>query len=478
MVTNVGDIKYMEEASQILNVSSQDLEEFIKFVRQLEEEKLRMILNSAQTTITGNIRTFLYNLYYHDMITLYGEGGLRSLNKDEIANLVSYINNVAERINSIQQKNSKTETPITDKSETIGKSENKDSIHGLRANQKEEKLPQIPQNVQEWIERGQKIVSEDKKIAWEEYVKKSVQDQFINLDIEFILEIMEKVASGTSKEEVSELISQRNYSDLFSRILRKIIKEFLGKDIEIPKEKKSDVQQKEELSIPKAVRLAMSVRDTIPSEQRKEIDELINKIMSLAEKRRQAKEEVNAKMENLDKKDSSYGNAKNNYKRERNGYEEGYKIRHTTEIKDAQLEKSRAISDAKTQKKDARKEKNKTILQILSHPRAEKSEEEKGILKRIKKARKDYKESVEGIIARKDTKVKEAEEKIAKLQGEINQYRENMGNLRLDRQQARKEVESAKAKLYDIEKEITRLSQSLEDLLKQYDKLPSQGMDR
>ncbi len=63
-----------------------------------------MILNSTQTTITGNIRTFLYNVHYHDMITLYGEGGLRSLNKEEIANLIRYINNVAGKINSIQQK--------------------------------------------------------------------------------------------------------------------------------------------------------------------------------------------------------------------------------------------------------------------------------------------------------------------------------------------------------------------------------------
>lgn len=88
------------------------------------------------------------------------------------------------------------------------------------------------QRIPEWLERGEKLIPADKKKAWEEHVKRNATDKFSVVNaIEKVLTVMEKVASGTTQEELEELLAEQGHTGFSYQVMRSTIKEFLGQDI-------------------------------------------------------------------------------------------------------------------------------------------------------------------------------------------------------------------------------------------------------
>lgn len=112
------------------------------------------------------------------------------------------------------------------------KAEYEKAVEESRANLKKEQAEeraQAEQRIPEWLERGEKLIPVGKKKAWEKYVKKSIEsDYFACTYIEKTLEIMERIVSGTNREE---LFTDEEYYTKTDLLVRWPLKEFLGVDI-------------------------------------------------------------------------------------------------------------------------------------------------------------------------------------------------------------------------------------------------------
>lgn len=107
-----------------------------------------------------------------------------------------------------------------------------EKLENLKKEQAERKA-QAVQNIPEWLERGEKLIPADKKEAWEKYVKQSAQSELrAGDDVKQVLDIMEKITSGASQEDIKKLIGEKGHTDTSQKFIRDVIKEFLGQDIE------------------------------------------------------------------------------------------------------------------------------------------------------------------------------------------------------------------------------------------------------
>lgn len=96
-----------------------------------------------------------------------------------------------------------------------------------------EKKEQAEQRIPEWLKRGEKLISADKKEMWEKYVKQSAQSKFyLGADVESALEIMEKIATGASQEEIDKLVHEQGHSGTSYVVVRSMVRDFYGQDIE------------------------------------------------------------------------------------------------------------------------------------------------------------------------------------------------------------------------------------------------------
>ena len=117
---------------------------------------------------------------------------------------------------------------ITGKTKAEYEKDVEESRANLKKEQAEERA-QAEQRIPEWLERGEKLIPAGKKKAWEKYVKKSIEsDYFACTYIEKTLEIMERIVSGTNREE---LFTDEEYYTKTDLLVRWPLKKFLGVDI-------------------------------------------------------------------------------------------------------------------------------------------------------------------------------------------------------------------------------------------------------
>ena len=449
MATN--EVKYIEEASKVLNVPAMYLERFIDFIIKLDDEKLRILLNSSQTGITENISKFLYNLHYHKMIKINNdEGGLSRFSEDEIARLGRYINNVAEKINHLKQEKIIQEVPAK---ETELEEE-------LVAEEKATEEYEVSPEIANWIEKGKKVVLEDKKDEWEVYIKKSMSDiSPLKPDFAFILDLMEKIKTLDNSEDIGALVKKSNYSLYMYNNLKNVMKEFLGIDID-------EYQLEEEpvkLKPAKVEEEPSSVLDgidttNITDSQRANID----KIKELEIKQQEKEKELEVAENELEI-------LKGQYRIKNNAYRTatyGIKARHESQIMTEQNRINGIFAEARIKEKEAKRSRNKQLIKdIFSKADTEKGEK-KGFFGNVasnwEKTKNDYEESIQNIRTERDEAVSTPEEEIKKNNEEIEKARNELKSIARRIKEQEEKVKDISYEIYEIKLKIVTLQRLLE----------------
>lgn len=147
-----------------------------------------------------------------------------------------------------------------------------------------ERKAQATQSIPEWLERGEKLIPADKKEAWEKYVKRSAQSELrAGDDVKQVLDIMEKISSGASQEDIKKLIGEQGHSGTSYALVRNVVKEFLGQDIEKIEsaDKKQEASRAEDDKSDYEVTskdLSLMTKERVGTKMIRKIKEFFNKI--------------------------------------------------------------------------------------------------------------------------------------------------------------------------------------------------------
>lgn len=90
----------------------------------------------------------------------------------------------------------------------------------------EDQLIDMESKINEWIERGQKIIYLENYEDWTSCVKNRASDGYHGADLECALEVMEALDKGIDMDEIEEILNRANYSEQAHFLILKIILSF------------------------------------------------------------------------------------------------------------------------------------------------------------------------------------------------------------------------------------------------------------
>ncbi len=444
------DVKYVEEASKALNVPTLYLEGFIDFIIKLDDEKLHMLLNSSQTGITENIGKFLYNLHYHHIIKFNtDEGGLKRFSEDEIARLAKYINNVAEKIKNIkQEKAEEVKEPEEVKEEVVAKEETvkeatiEESI-AEKESSKEEAIEEISPEVADLIERGKKIVPEDKKAEWENYIKKTMTDMSpLKPDFSTILGLMEEIKNLEDYSNIGTLVNKRKYSIYMYDNLKKVMKEFLNIDID-------EYQQEEEpvkLKSAKVEEKPSSVLDGIDTTNMTDSQKaIVNEISKLENKKQEKEQELAEAQKKLQELQDKYAVKDNLY----TTAVYGLKSRCEAQITNEAMRINSIMDEARKAERELKHRRNRRLIFSKASDWAN--------------IKSKYAAELEAIRIKRNKKIEEPSEEIRKQNIEIEEAKKGLRMIGKSIKEQEGKIEDITYEIYEIKIKLAMAQRLLEN---------------
>lgn len=90
----------------------------------------------------------------------------------------------------------------------------------------EDQLIDMESKINEWIERGQKLIYLENFEDWTSCVKNRANDGYHGSDLECALEVMEALDKGVDMDEVEDILNRANYSEQAHFLILKIILSF------------------------------------------------------------------------------------------------------------------------------------------------------------------------------------------------------------------------------------------------------------
>ena len=451
------EVMYVEEAGKVLNVPVIYLEGFMDFIIKLDDEKLHMLLNSSQTGITENISKFLYNLHYHKMIKLNNdEGGLRRFSEDEIMRLAKYINNVAEKINHIKQEKEIAKEPELVKEERV--------VDKEEIAEKVEQVEEISPEVANWIERGKEIVPEDKKVKWEDFVKKSMSDiSPLKPDFAFILDLMEKIKTLDNSEDIGALVKKSNYSLYMYNNLKNVMKEFLGIDID-------EYQLEEEpvkLKPAEVEEEPFSVLDGIDTTNMTDSQKIqIAEINELENKKQEKEQELDVAQKKLEELRGKYAVKDNLY----TTAVYGLKARCEAQIVSEESRINKIMDLARQAEKELKRQRNKKFLKDI-FSKSDSQKDKKGFFGTVASnwvsTKDDYAEKLENIRAKRNEKIAAPSEEIRKQNIAIEEAKKGLRIIGQTIKEQEEKIKDIEYEIYEIKVKIAMAQRLLERPIQQ-----------
>ena len=84
----------------------------------------------------------------------------------------------------------------------------------------------VPMLAQQYIDKGQALIPEDKMEEWQEYVNTSVRSMYEGADIEASLTLLQALEDGVALNDIRQMFNDQGHSGHSASIVATVIEQF------------------------------------------------------------------------------------------------------------------------------------------------------------------------------------------------------------------------------------------------------------